>query len=283
MIRREASPRVDETRARPAALPALLFAALLGAACTFTPTTSLRYDPIVVDTHAPLDARLAVLPLEDARGELRYPGYQGRIFMTYIPLLPYVRVAYERLDESYIRHRQEQGSAPDPNDHFPVGMAQEIARDLAQAGLFREVAFVSDPDEARAYDLRLVGTLRSTAFDIYVTSYMLGAPGVLLWILPIPLGKDEATVAIDLELRDRADRALWSHSFSEQSSRLFTMYNSAGPSTSREGRIEIKHYGSNGLGIDGDSFWAYHAEALRGGMGGVKRSLASALPQLRAQ
>ena len=58
---------------------------------------------------------------------------------------------------------------------------------------------------------------------------------------------------------------------------MFTLYNSAGKSTSSQHRIEIKKYGSNDFGIDGNSYWAYHAEALRSGMAGAKASMAEAL------
>jgi hypothetical protein len=59
------------------------------------------------------------------------------------------------------------------------------------------------------------------------------------------------------------------------------MYNSAGESTSSSFRIEIKRYGGNNLGIDGDSLWAYHAEALRAALGEAKESLASHLAKAR--
>ena len=255
---------------------------VLCAGCAYSPTTSLRYEPVVVDTHAPSVARVGVLPLADGRGPKKYPGLQGHLFKTYIPLLPYVRVPYERLDESYALHRSNLGQATPSSELFTFAMAREIARDLEASGLFREVRFASDPAAAAGCDLVLSGTLRSTEFEIYASSYLLGAAGVLLWILPIPLGKDAATVAIDLELRDAAGSAVWSHAFSERASRLFTLYDSSGKSTSSRYRIEITRYGSNRLGIDGDSLWAYHAEALRKGMGGVKESLATALPALPA-
>ncbi len=262
-----------------AAIRALALAlSLLLAACAYTPTSSLHYDPI--PSHAPSFSpyRLAVLPLEEGRPPRRYPGLQGNLFKTYIPLLPYVKVEYERLDESRLLHLQNQGGASDGTERFTVAFAREIARDLDASGLFREVSFVPDVESAEAYDLVLAGTLTSSAFDIYTTSYMLGMAGVLLWFLPIPLGKDEATVAADLEITDRSGSVVWRDSFSEHASRMFTLYNSAGESTSSQYRIEIKRYGSNDLGIDGDSFWAYHAEALRSGMGAMKSSLAKDLP-----
>jgi hypothetical protein len=158
-------------------------------------------------------------------------------------------------------------------------MAREVARDLAQSGLFRDVQLVTDPSAAREYDLVLSGTLKSTEFDIYASSYMLGFVGVILWMIPIPVGRDAATVAIDFQLSDRAGEPIWSYSMSERAGKLFTLYNSSGESTSSQFRIEIKRYGSNKLGIDGDSFWAYHAEALREGMGEMKSSLADSLSE----
>src|SRR5262245_43902084 len=131
------------------ALLAVLAAVVpLGSGCAHTATTTLRYDPVVVDKHGRSDARLAVLPLSEGRGPLYYPGLQGRLFLTYIPLLPYVHVPYERLDESYIRHRRNLGATPAPDEHFTIAMARQIAWDLEQAGLFREVVFVSDPSTA---------------------------------------------------------------------------------------------------------------------------------------
>ena len=57
--------------------------------------------------------------------------------------------------------------------------------------------------------------------------------------------------------------------------------NGGGRSTSSRYRIEIKRYGSNDLGIDGDSLWAYHAEALRAALGEMKTSMAAYLAQAR--
>jgi hypothetical protein len=55
------------------------------------------------------------------------------------------------------------------------------------------------------------------------------------------------------------------------------MYNASGAPVSNRMRLEIKRYGSNDEGIDGDSLWAYHASAIRSGMEPVKRSLSAFL------
>ncbi|HXV35572.1 MAG TPA: hypothetical protein VEC18_00390 [Myxococcota bacterium] len=256
---------------------ALCPAALLWVGCAYAPTTSFEYDPAPVPVSSPSDRTIAVLPLEEARGPKHYPGLQGHLFKTYIPLLPYVKVPYERLDESHILHQENLGQSPAQSEHFTTAIAQQIASDLQRSGLFRQVEFVSDEKSASEHDLVLRGVLRSTEFDIFASSYMLGMPGVLLWFLPIPIGKDAATVAIDLTLQDDSGDTLWSYSFSERAGKLFTLYNSAGKSTSSRYRIEIKRYGSNDLGIDGNSYWAYHAEALRRGMEKAKISLAETI------
>jgi len=98
--------------------------------------------------------------------------------------------------------------------------------------------------------------------------------GVLLWLLPIPLGRDKATVSATFEIVNPNGESLWSHVSSHSASKIFTLYNSNGASTSSTRRIEIKKYGSNKIGIDGHSLWAYHAEALREAMGEAKASMA---------
>lgn len=267
-------------RSTTSALSCLLIFSL-SAGCAYIPTTNLRYEPVATAYDGQPVYSVAVLPLEEARGPKRYPGLQGRAFMAYIPLLPYVKVPYERLDESHILHQKNLGSEPTPDEHFTTAFAQEIARDLGESGMFRHVKFAASEADAPDADLFLSGELRSTEFDIYFTSYMLGIAGVLLWFLPIPMGKDKATVSLDLTLRDRAGNTLWSHASEREASKMFTMYNSGGESTSSEYRIEIKRYGGNDLGIDGDSLWAYHAEALRAALGEAKESLAKYLAEAR--
>jgi hypothetical protein len=245
--------------------------------CTATPTTSLQYDPISVTVASSTEKTLAVLPLEEGRGPMLHPELQLQLFKTYIPFLPYVRIQYERLDEVYLRHRKSLRHAHSAGEPFTTLFAREIARDLRFAGLFSRVDLVSDDKDAEPHDFVLRGVLRSTGFDIYSSSYMLGMAGVALWFLPMPIGKDVATVSIDLTLEDGAGRTVWRDSFSEHGGKFFTLYNSGGRSPSTSFRIEIKTYGSNDFGIDGNSLWAYHAEALRRGMAGAKASMASAL------
>jgi hypothetical protein len=198
------------------------------------------------------------------------------MFLTYVPLLPYVSTPYERLDDSLNVATQERGAGPLPRDElFPTKMAKRIADDLRQSNLFSDVQFV--PEGTGSADYVLGGLLRSTEFDVNATSYMLGPAGVLLWFVPIPMGSDTADVVIDLMLRDSQGNLVWQFPLKGNGRRIFTLYNGGGAPISNVLSLEITRYGSNDKGIDGDSLWAYHADALRSGMGEAKASLAAFL------
>lgn len=244
--------------------------------CSYVPTTRLVYAPIQTAAAPPVKHTVVVVPLTEDRPPRSYPSQLGRMFLTYIPLIPYVSIPYERLDDSLNVATQERGAGPLPSDElFPTKMAKEIADDLRQSQLFSDVQFV--PDGTGTADYVLSGSLRSTEFDVNATSYMLGMAGVLLWLLPIPIGSNTADVAIDLMLRDSHGTVVWQFPLKGNGRRVFTLYNSGGAPISNALSLEIKRYGSNDKGIDGDSLWAYHADALRSGMGEAKASLATFL------
>jgi hypothetical protein len=244
-----------------------------GCAPWYTATRKLDYAPLGPRAAKPAPYSLAVVPFDDDRPPRYYPSETGRMFLTYIPLIPYISIPYERLDESLAVTMQERGQEMPDEEYFKMKMAEAVSRDLAESGIFREVRFV--PKGTPDTDYVLEGKLRSTEFDVNATSYMLGGPGVLLWFLPIPIGSDTADVELDLALVDRAGQTVWQHSATGHARQIFTFYNSSGAAISNQYSLEIKRYGSNDKGIDGDSLWAYHADALRSAMGDAKLSLAS--------
>lgn len=243
--------------------------------CSYIPTLRMDYAPLGSPAPRPAPYSLAVTTLEENRPPRHYPSQLGRGFLTYVPLLPYVNIPYERLDESLDVTTQRRGGTLPPAEHFTQKIAEAIHADLRQSGLFRDVQLLRSgtPDT----DYVLSGRLRSSRFDVNVTSYMLGMAGVLLWIAPIPLGSNTADVHVDLTLTDRAGHEVWQHSLKGHSRRIFTFYNSGGAPVSNRLSLEIKRYGRNDKGIDGDSLWAYHADALRSGMAEAKASLAAFL------
>jgi hypothetical protein len=259
----------------------LFLIALTCACASYTPTTSLAYRPIVVEAKPRVRPRLVVKPLSEARPPRRYSNAMGAMFKTYIPLLPYVEIPYERLDEVSLEHeeaREERGKALDrETQHFTQAIARVIADDLRSSGLFSEVVLLSDTAQPVEGAYVLDGELQSTELDLNRTSYMLGPVGVLLWILPIPLGSTTADVKAGLRMLDQNGNVVWQDELEGRGRRMYTMYNSGGRPVSSVMRLEIKHYGGNDEGIDGDSLWAYHASAIRSGMEPVKKSLAESL------
>jgi hypothetical protein len=245
--------------------------------CSYVATTRLDYSPADNPAASLPRHTVLVVPLQDERAPRSFPNAFGHLFLTYVPLIPYVTVSYERLDESLDVAKHDTGEPPLPKDElFPTKMAKAIANDLRGSELFSDVQF--GPEGSRTTDYVLTGTLRSTQFDLNATSYMLGMAGVLLWFVPIPVGSDVAEVRIDLALRDRQGNTVWQFPLQGSGRGLFTMYSPGAPISSQF-NLEIDHYGSNDKGIDGDSLWAYHADALRSGMGEAKASLSAFLNQ----
>jgi hypothetical protein len=257
------------------AVALLVAAAASVSGCSYIATTRLDYAPAGALGQPPAPTSIAVVPLAEERPERSYPVQFNRMFLTYVPLIPYVSIPYERLDESYDVTRRERGWPHEPNEHFTIKMAEAMANDLRQSGLVEDVRFA--PEGTAEADYVLSGTLKKSEFDVNATSYMLGMPGVLLWLLPIPIGSNTAEVEIDLALRDRSGRTVWQYPLRGNARKIFTLYNSSGAPVSNVFSLEIKRYGSNDKGIDGDSLWAYHADALRSGMGEAKASLAQYL------
>jgi hypothetical protein len=236
----------------------------------YTPTTSLRYAPASPPLASPARWKLAVHPFEDLRPPREYPCGLPRGFLTYIPLLPGVGYHFERLDETYLLNAPD---ADPKQEHFTYAVARALADDLQASQMFQEVRFVEPGEEASEFDFVLGGRLLVTDSDQRITSYFLGAVGVLLWILPIPVGSHQASVSVKLALTDRDGRLVWSHSSRARARRLFNLYTPAGSPTTTL-CVAIPRYGANSEGIDGDSLWAFHAEALRRAGDEAKRSLA---------
>lgn len=253
---------------------ALLVAVAVAAGCQYTATTRLDYEPAAPLVSEPVPATLVVRELDDRRPRQLTSYLLGEVFFTYIPLLPYVSAPYERIDQT--RRQFVAGARNEPD--FPLAFADTIARDLRESGVFREV--VRDGESAgplRDYYV-LEGELLSSEFRVTFSSYMLGMAGVLLWLLPLPMGKNTAVVEADLRLQDPSGRIVWSGKLNGRGSKIFMIYNSAGAApTGDRNALEVTRYGGNDMGIDDNSMWAYYSEALRAGMAQVKASLCQSL------
>ena len=243
--------------------------------CAYAPTRNFAYTPAPVSSNAPQKTHgvLVVKNLSEARGERTYPNEMGHLFKTYIPFLPNVSMSYERLDESDVMTQKDKTNAVEVASDFKVSVSKAIADDLKSTGLFKDVRYIGEQPVPSDADLILGGDLKTTALDTTYTSYCLGMVGVLLWILPIPMARTTGHVEASLKMTDPSGKEVWSDQLTGKSKRTYTMYNSAGKAISSVFSLEIKRYGKNKEGVDGDSFWAYHSSALRRGMIDVKRSL----------
>jgi len=243
--------------------------------CVYTPTRNFVYTPVPVFADAPQKTHgvLVVRKLNEARGARTYPNTMGNLFKTYIPLLPYVSMSYERLDESDVMTQERRTHAAEEASDFTVSVSKSITDDLKSTGLFKEVRYIGQQPVPSDANLVLGGDLNVTALDTTYTSYLLGMVGVLLWLLPIPMARTSGNVEVSLKMTDLGGVEVWSYHLKGKSRRTYTMYNSAGKAISSVYSLEIKRYGKNKEGVDGDSFWAYHAAALRAGMADAKQSL----------
>ena len=248
---------------------------MLSLGCSYVPTTRMEYEPLGIGA-SPAPFALAVEPLIEDRPPRFYPSYSGRAFLAYVPLIPWIKIPYERLDESYMKAHGTREPWGLDDEHFTRKVSLAIAEDLGRSRVFREVRFVDRGESWEDADFVLGGKLRSTEFDAYASSYLLGIPGVLLWVLPLPIGRNAATVDAELELRDKTGAVVWSQRATGRAGRLFWLY-TPNAKVSGEFGLEIYRYGLNSEGVDPNSLWAYHAAALRRAMSAAKESLRTAL------
>ena len=256
--------------------------------CQIHPTFTTGYTvPAAVQAGPRTERRLAVKRFEEGRPP-RYYSTQGRAFLTYVPLLPYVSLPYERLDESvnilrgdivkYGSHADMPTAPPLKTYAYPGSFARAIAEDLAASGPFTTVDYVDDGDTS-GYGYVLEGQVRASPLRSTATSFGLGMAGVLLWLLPVPMQKTTAGVVVDLELRDqRSGDIVWRESLESEVARVATIYNapiiygSAGSFS-----FNLLPLQSSVTTVDRDSLFSWHFESLRRAMEKVKPDLARAV------
>ena len=272
-------------------LSTLVAVAILAAGCPPAATLSTGYH---VDRMAlrptPHPGRLAVLTLADGRPPRIYTT-NGHMFLTYVPLLPYVTADFERLDETVRMNADAMAArgqtrnavvalapAPPYEEYtYPASFARAIADDLAASGIFEDVQFVGDRSfEGFAYELS--GTLLETPMYQTATSYGLGAPGVLLWLLPLPMQKTSTAVSMDLRLTNLGSGAVvWLERIHGEVSRVTMLYTSQGiiygPNV-----LSYSHvFPPEDAGVDRLSVFGWHFAALRAAMAPTKARIAEAV------
>ena len=269
---------------------AALAVALVGCQLTATFTTGYEVDRVALRAQA-ISSSLAVKRFEEARPPRLYT-FMGKLFMTYIPFLPYVTMPFERIDESVQIQSERiatsgrgmtlgarQDVAPDFEQYvYPASIARAIAEDLDATGLFDAVVYVGD-EPAADHRYHLTGEVRASPMRVSYSSYGLGPVGVLLWFLPIPNSKTTAGVTIDLTLTDTSTgEVVWRDSIESEISRLITLYTSSAMAYGRGGAWSFNVVPPpRGSRVDRRSLFSWHFESLRRAMMEAKPSLAEAL------
>jgi len=257
-------------------LACICLAAIVAGGCAYLPNRSLAYEPVEIDAPVRPYGTLAVRALREARPPRRYPNLVGNLLLTYLPLIPYIRIPFERLDESDELHKRIHGLLWTDQDAFTHLFAKTIADDLDRSGLFSEVRIYGQEPITAPVDYVLEGSLESSGFDVYASSYGLGIAGLVLWYLPIPMGRQAAHVEIRLRLRNARGEEVWSEQIVGDASRIHTMYRARAPLTAGHA-LQIARFGKNDEGIDASSLWGYYASAIRAGMAKAKLSLSARL------
>jgi len=263
--------------------------------CQLTPTFTATYDFDSAKLfNKPIGETLAVSRFEDSRPPRKYSS-TGKIFLTYIPLIPYVTLPYERLDESVRKISQEiegggrgmtlcahQNVAPEYETYtYPASFARTIAEDFKASGIFEDVVYVDEDSAERVKDYRyhLSGNICESPFNKSVTSYGLGMAGVLLWFLPIPMEKVTGEVTLELILSDTKNgNVVWSHKIKSKISRFITLYTSSAMVYGRAGAFSLNvEPPPSDARVDRRSLFSWHFEALRRGVVDAKPVIVKAI------
>jgi hypothetical protein len=263
------------------------------AGCQLTPTFTLGYEPEIDPRLINLktEAKLAVVQFEDMRPEKEYAS-MGRIFLTYVPLIPFIRVPYERMDElvndisfkialggrGFTLAAKQNAAPPLAETMYPVSMAKAVAKDLGQ--YMGKAEFVSAPPQ-KGYDYVLKGVLRATPVTNWNTSYCLSIFGVLLWFTGLPCGGCTASAEIDLVLEDKTGRKIWEGKLDGSDGKLITLYTSSAMIYGRAGAFSMNIYPCWERGINSRSLFAWNFTALKDGMNDVKGDILRAIAQDR--
>ena len=270
----------------------LLMALAASAGCQLTPNFETGY-AVEPWGAPPANQRgsLAVHDFEENRPARVY-STAGKIFLTYVPFIPYVSLPFERFDESVriqsdaierggrgITLGADQNVAPPFEEYtYPASFSRAVAEDLAASGLFSQVDHVgTGPSDG--YDYVLTGSVVASPLRRSVSSFGLGMPGVLLWLLPVPMAKTTGEATVTLELRAASSgQVVWADTLESSVHRYFTIYTSSAMVYGRSGAFSLNlEPPPSDAGVDRRSLFGWHFAALRRAMLEARPALGAAL------
>lgn len=165
-------------------------------------------DLVRLDTKPIYEQKVAVLPMDDYRGD---KNTSGTLFLSLIPLVPYGWVEYERPDAAkmFLTIAEYQFS---PSED----LAKAAALSLRNSQLFRDAYFSFGGEDDRAV-LILKSEIHSTKYYGRFWSYGLSVVGIDLQLLGVPLGDSQNTLILTFALY-RKDKRIWDYKFDRTSS-----------------------------------------------------------------
>ncbi len=277
------------------AVLAVLFA--LASGCQLTTnfvtgyTPRLDHDLLASRT----EARVAVVFFEDARPEKEYTS-TAWLFLTYVPIIPFVTMSYERMDEIIAEISEQMsvsgrgafgargfskglGASQPPAPPFaemcyPATMAKAVADDIGQ---YVGKAEYAEKAPAGGFDYVLKGRLVETPYKNWGTSYCLGIAGVLLWMLGPPIGGCTSSTVLDLTLEDPKGRVVWQGRASGSASKLVTLYTSSAIVYGGSGAFSLNVYPCWDDTVNCRSPFAWNFLSLKEGMEAVRGDLIRAI------
>ncbi len=162
--------------------------------------------PIKVINPNPPNAKIACIPATDHRG---MKNRTETLMLSMIPLVPYATAHVDRPEavERFMTMGKFQFNA---REDIPKAVAQHFQ----EAGIAKSVFFDYGGGVTSA-DYVLETELIETRWDAWMTFYMLGPPGDLLWWLGLPAGSSSFHLHLNLRLKDKSEKVVWESSVIE--------------------------------------------------------------------
>ena len=256
---------------------------------SFNVTLRTWEDPDLVDLKKKLKSKVSLrVVLLDERPE-KYHSGMLRIFMSYIPLLPYYSLAHERLDDvtadlnrglsdRQLDQWRDRGGPPLPaagSYSYPAAMARAIADDFR---FYLRSASHSTGSRGWTSGYVLRGKLVSTRIGQWGTSYCLGPLGVLLWPI-LPLGGVNAETIIDFVLEDSQGETIWTGTLDGRARKLVHISTMV-PEPSTPYGFELGLFAPSRLAtpnVQTSSMFYWNFAALENGLRPLKREILEAI------
>lgn len=196
---------------RSAGLMHLVLAALVVTGCQ-EPPSKWTYNAMPPVDRAPLIPKsVAVPPLADER----LMGNEHAIGLSFVPLMPYGWIEYNSPETIDVPLDPGQSKPTKGWQFRPTeDIAKALAQELHHRRLFRKSFFTFRASEG---DLILRGTLSSMKREHMRFSYGLGLGGSALWLLGLPVGKNNSDLSLKLRLEDRSSgKILWEKAYATE-------------------------------------------------------------------